>query len=196
MNRTLRWLVPVVLGCCGFVVVAGCESMKGSGDSKKMAQAKTAVAKLTPSKAATTMPANNNVTGTVTFTDEGNGKTKIVADVSGLQPNGKHGFHIHEKGDVSAPDLMSTGGHYNPDKHPHGGPSTSPVHAGDFGNVTADANGKAHLELEVDDISIGGAKNDILGKAVIVHAKPDDLSSQPSGNAGARVAGGVIELQK
>jgi Cu-Zn family superoxide dismutase len=192
MHCMFRSIVPVLV-CCA--LAAGCESMKGSG-SKKMAEGKTAVAKLTPSKAATTMPANQNVTGTVTFTDEGNGKTKIVADISGLQPNTKHGFHIHEKGDMSAPDLMSTGGHYNPDKHVHGGPTTSPVHAGDFGNVMSDASGNAHLELEVDDISIGGPKNDILGKAVIVHGKEDDLKSQPSGNAGARVAGGVIELQK
>jgi Cu-Zn family superoxide dismutase len=192
--RTLRWMVPALL-CIAAAALVGCESMH-MGGSKKMAQGKTAVAHLTPAKAATTMPDNNNVTGTVTFTDEGDGKVKIVADLSGLTPNTKHGFHIHEKADLSAPDLMSTGGHYNPEHHPHGGPSTSPVHAGDFGNVTSDANGNAHLELEVNDISIGGSKNDILGKAVIVHAKPDDLSSQPAGNAGARVAGGIIELQK
>jgi len=194
MNRSLRCIIPLFVGCA---LVVGCESMTSSKESsKKMDTGKTAVAHLTPSKAATTMPANTNVTGTVKFTDEGNGKTKIVADISGLAPNTKHGFHIHEKGDLSSPDLMSTGGHYNPEKHPHGGPSTSPVHAGDFGNVMSDASGNAHFELEVDDISIGGEKNDVLGKAVIVHAKEDDLKSQPSGNAGGRVAGGVIELQK
>ena len=91
---------------------------------------------------------------------------------------------------------MSTGGHYNPDKHVHGGPTTSPVHAGDFGNITADDSGKATLDLTVDDLSVGGAKNDVVGKAVIIHAKEDDLKSQPAGNAGARIAGGVIELQK
>lgn len=161
-----------------------------------MAADKTAIAHILPSRAAATQPANNGVSGTVTFTDLGEGKVKIVADIVGLQPNTEHGFHIHEKGDLSAADLMSTGGHYNPDHHPHGGPSTSPVHAGDFGNLRSDANGNAHFELTVDDLSIGGAKNDILGRAVIIHAKPDDLKSQPAGNAGARVAGGIIELQK
>ncbi|HEY7086602.1 MAG TPA: superoxide dismutase family protein [Tepidisphaeraceae bacterium] len=158
--------------------------------------AKVAVAELKPSAAAATQPANNHVTGTVTFTELADGKVKITAHIMGLTPNTKHGFHIHEKGDLNSPDLMSTGGHYNPDKHVHGGPTTSPVHAGDFGNVTSDASGMAMFELTVDDISIGGPKNDILGKAVIVHAKEDDLKSQPSGNAGARVAGGIIELKK
>src|SRR5213078_176195 len=129
--------------------------------------------------------------GTVTFTQNGD-KVQVHADLTGLTP-GKHGIHIHEKGDMSAPDLMSTGGHYNPDKHIHGGPSTSPVHAGDFGNLTADTSGKATIDVTVDDITIGGEKNDILGRAVIIHAKEDDLKSQPAGNAGARIAGGVIE---
>jgi Cu-Zn family superoxide dismutase len=78
----------------------------------------------------------------------------------------------------------------------HGGPTTSPVHAGDFGNITSDETGTGRLELTVDNISLGGAKNNVLGKPVIVHAKEDDLKSQPSGNAGARVAGGIIEIKK
>jgi Cu-Zn family superoxide dismutase len=138
----------------------------------------------------------NNVTGTVTFTQLPDGKVKVVADITGLPPNSTHGFHIHEKGDLSAADLSSAGGHYNPEGHPHAGPTHWPRHAGDFGNITADANGKAHLELTVDNISLGGAKNDVIGKAVIVHANADDLTSQPSGNAGGRVAGGIIEMKK
>jgi len=153
-----------------------------------------AIAHMTPSKSATTMPINNTVAGTVTFTEEGD-KVLVVADISGLEPNTRHGIHIHEKGDLSDPGLLSAGGHWNPDHHIHGGPSTSPVHAGDLGNLDADATGKAHLELTLWDISVGGAKNDVIGHAVIIHAKADDLSSQPSGNAGARVAGGIIELQ-
>jgi superoxide dismutase, Cu-Zn family len=152
-----------------------------------------AIAHMTPSKSATTKPVNNDVTGTVTFTQSGD-KVLVVVDISGLEPNTRHGIHIHEKGDLSDPGLMSTGGHWNPDHHIHGGPSTSPVHAGDLGNLDADANGKAHLELTLSNISVGGMKNDVIGHAVIIHAKADDLSSQPSGNAGARVAGGIIEL--
>ena len=154
-----------------------------------------AIAHIKPAKAAATQPSWGQPTGTVAFYKVGD-KVKVVADLTGLPP-GKHGFHIHEKGDMSAPDLMSTGGHFNPTGHAHGGPTTSPVHAGDFGNINADANGAAHLELTVSDLSIGtGEKNDIIGKPVIVHAKPDDLSTQPSGNAGARIAGGLIEAGK
>ena len=98
------------------------------------APAMVAVAHMAPSKSATTMPANNDVTGTVTFTQAGD-KVLVVADISGLEPNTRHGIHIHEKGDLSDPGLMSTGGHWNPDHHIHGGPSTSPVHAGDLGNL-------------------------------------------------------------
>lgn len=157
---------------------------------------KTATATLSPAKAATTQPTNNNVSGTVTFTEMG-GKVHVTAHIMGLAPGTTHGFHIHEKGDLSAPDLMSTGGHFNPDGHIHGGPTTSPVHAGDFGNIKADDMGMAMVDLTVSDLSIGtGAKNDIVGKAVIVHGKEDDLKSQPAGNAGPRVAGGLIELKK
>jgi Cu-Zn family superoxide dismutase len=155
-----------------------------------------AVAIMKPALAATTQPTNNDVTGTVTFTQVGS-DVKVVADITGLAPNTKHGFHIHQKPDLSAPDLMSTGGHFNPGHHPHGGPTTSPVHEGDLGNLTADDSGNAHLELTVNDITIGtGAANDIVGHSVIIHAKADDFSTQPTGNSGARVAGGIIELQK
>lgn len=156
---------------------------------------KVAVVQIKPSKAATTRPSLNNVNGTVTFTEMGD-KVKVTAHITGLTPNAQHGFHIHENGNINSDDLMSTGGHYNPDRHIHGGPTTSPVHAGDFGNIKADATGMAMFDLTVDNISVGGAKNDIVGKAVIVHAGPDDLKTQPSGNAGARIAGGVIELKK
>lgn len=170
-----------------------------SGGAQGMAQdaaaVKTAVAVLKPSRAATTQPAMNNVTGTLTFTQRGN-QVQIVGEVRGLKPNSKHGIHIHEKADMSSPDLMSTGGHYNPEGHPHAGPDAGTRHAGDFGNLTADANGLARINLTVDNISLGGPKNDVVGLPVIVHASPDDLKSQPAGNAGARVAGGLIEMKK
>lgn len=178
------------------VALAGCQEQHGEhGHAMMQTGAKVAVAEIKPAKAATTQPTMNNVHGTVTFTEMG-GQVMVVALIEGLTPNTRHGFHIHEKGDMSSPDLMSTGGHYNPDKHSHGGPSTSPVHAGDFGNLTSDAQGRAKLEITVDNISIRGAKNDVVGKPVIVHAKEDDLKSQPAGNAGARVAGGIIEMKK
>jgi Cu-Zn family superoxide dismutase len=156
---------------------------------------KIAVANLAPSKAATTQPTLNNVTGTVTFTQVGD-KVEIVAEVRGLKPNSKHGFHIHEKGDLSAPDLTSAGGHFNPGGHPHGGPATSPVHEGDMGNLQSNAEGVATLRITLDNISVGtGQPNDVVGKAVIVHEKADDLKSQPTGDSGGRVAGGIIQLK-
>lgn len=132
---------------------------------------------------------NEKVHGTVKFTDTGSG-VKVVAHVEGLNANGEHGFHIHEFGDCSAPDAASAGGHYNPDKHDHGKPGDTKAHVGDMGNLKADANGVAHLEVTLAAATITG-KNAILGRGVIVHAKADDFS-QPVGNAGPRIGCGVI----
>jgi superoxide dismutase, Cu-Zn family len=150
-----------------------------------------AVATVGPSKAATTQPTNNNVTGTVTFTVDGD-KLKFVADIDGLAPNTEHGFHIHDKGDLSAADLSSAGGHFNPTKEKHGGPETEHHHAGDLGNLKADDKGHAHLEGEVMHATLSGDTS-IVGRSVIIHAKPDDLKSDPAGNSGARIAGGTIK---
>lgn len=128
--------------------------------------------------------------GTVRFTQEGN-SVKVVAHVEGLSPGQKHAIHIHEFGDCSGADAMSAGGHYNPEKHEHGLPDKNERHAGDLGNLQANDSGQAHLELTVNNITIAGNKNPILGRAVIVHAKLDD-GGQPVGNAGARIACGVI----
>lgn len=136
---------------------------------------------------------DSKVAGTVTFTETADGKVEVTAELSGLKP-GEHGFHIHETGDCSAPDAKSAGGHFAPEGHPHGAPTAEMHHAGDFGNVTAGKDGTAKGTWTVDYISFEGA-NSIVGKAVVVHAKADDLKSQPSGAAGARVACGVIEAQ-
>ena len=157
-------------------------------------QAVTAIAQVRPSKAATTQPSDNNVVGTVTFTQTDKG-VSFVADIDGFAPNSKHGFHIHDKGDLSAPDLASAGGHFNPTKEPHGGPDSPHHHMGDLGNLNADANGHAHLDGTVANVSLTG-DNSIIGKSVIIHAQEDDLNSQPSGKSGARIAGGVIEATK
>lgn len=135
----------------------------------------------------------NNVTGIVTFTKEGN-QIKVVADISGLTP-GMHGFHIHQYGDCSAEDGSSAGGHFNPDNVNHGGPADSVRHVGDLGNVEADQNGNAHFEISSSLLSFSGSHS-IIGRGVVVHGGEDDLTSQPSGNAGARVACGVIGITK
>jgi Cu-Zn family superoxide dismutase len=134
----------------------------------------------------------SQVIGTVTFTQVGD-TVQVVADVTRLTP-GKHGFHIHEFGDCSAADASSAGGHFNPMKKPHGAPDAAERHAGDMGNLEADSTGKAHLELKDSMLKLSG-ENSILGRGVIVHEKVDDWS-QPVGNAGSRLACGVIGVAK
>lgn len=132
---------------------------------------------------------NSKVTGTVTFTKVGD-EVQVVADIQNLTP-GKHGFHIHDKGDCSAPDAASAGPHFNPTQKHHGGPDTAEHHSGDLGNITADASGKAHIDWK-GKLSLTGADS-IIGKSVVVHEKEDDLKTDPSGNSGARIACGAIE---
>ena len=136
--------------------------------------------------------AGNKCQGTVTFIQDGS-KVKVVADIEGLAPGQKHAIHIHQFGDSSAPDGMSAGGHYNPEGHSHALPESEKRHAGDLGNLSADATGKAHYEITVENISVAGLVNPIVGRGVIVHAKVDD-GGQPVGNAGPRIACGVIGI--
>jgi Cu-Zn family superoxide dismutase len=142
----------------------------------------------------------NETAGIVTFT-AADGGVKVIADVTGLTP-GKHGFHIHEFGDISdSAKALSTGGHYDPDgTHHHtlvdaDWPNAMPHHAGDMGNLEADGAGKAHLEIMLHGVSLMGPANPIVGRAVIIHAKSDD-GGQPVGNAGGRVGQGVIGVAK
>jgi superoxide dismutase, Cu-Zn family len=130
----------------------------------------------------------SQVTGTVTFTKVGD-EVQVVADIQNLKP-GKHGFHIHEKGDCSAPDAASAGAHFNPTQKHHGGPMTAEHHSGDLGNLEADASGKAHLDWK-GKLSLSGTDS-IIGKSIVVHEKEDDLKTDPSGNSGARIACGAI----
>lgn len=132
----------------------------------------------------------NTAEGIVTFT-EVEGGVKIVAEVHHLTP-GAHGFHIHEFGDCSAPDGSSAGGHFNPGHKKHGGPDAQERHAGDLGNLIADASGVAHYERIDTMIQLEGPDR-IVGRSLIVHAQPDDFETQPTGNAGGRIACGVIE---
>jgi len=147
------------------------------------AQAQTATATLAPT-------AGNTTAGTVTFAQKGD-KVMVNAKVSGLAP-GAHGFHVHEKGDCSASDGMSAGGHFNPTGKPHGDPNAPDHHAGDMPMLQADASGNATLSAELGPMMIGSGVTDIVGKSVIVHKDPDDFKTQPTGNSGARVACGVI----
>lgn len=134
----------------------------------------------------------SNVTGTATFSEK-NGVVSFEAKLSGLKP-GIHGIHIHEKADCSATDATSAGGHWNPLHVKHGKWSDTEHHKGDIGNFTANENGNATVTLKTDEwcIGCGDANKDILGKGLIVHANPDDYTTQPTGNAGGRVACSAI----
>ena len=151
--------------------------------------AREATATIEPSKA----PGQDKVRGIVHFMAAPAGGLKVHAQISGLEPNSKHGFHIHEKADLSAPDLASAGGHFNPTMHKHGGPEGKERHGGDLGNLEADADGKANYEATIPGLTIDDPKTGVVGHSVIVHEKADDLKTDPSGNSGARIAGGIIK---
>ncbi|MCA9163634.1 MAG: superoxide dismutase family protein [Planctomycetales bacterium] len=128
----------------------------------------------------------NDVRGVILLRQEGD-TVHLRGKVWNLSP-GKHGFHIHQFGDLRAADGKSAGGHFSPNDHPHGGPDDAKHHAGDFGNITANEEGVAMVEKQSKDLKLHFA----IGRAIVVHEKADDLKSQPSGDAGARIAIGVI----
>lgn len=135
----------------------------------------------------------NSATGVVTFETLDNG-IKIIADVHGLTP-GIHAIHIHEHGDCSAADGSSAGGHFNPTSNKHGSPDDLDRHVGDLGNLIADEKGIAHYE-RVDNVIELNGENTIIGRSIIVHASEDDFKTQPTGNAGGRVACGLITIKE
>ena len=135
----------------------------------------------------------NTVSGVVTFEEVDKG-VHVIVNLTGLTP-GKHGFHIHEFGDISSVDGSSAGGHFNPTAMPHSMPMSDKRHAGDMGNIDADEKGSAHLDY-IDPVMKLNGEYSIIGHAVIIHAKEDDFNTQPTGNAGARIGNGVIGIAK
>ena len=166
--------------------LAGCASQPASDAAAHSAgTASSAHAALAPAS-------GSLVSGTLAFVPMGDG-VHVTGDIGGLAPNSTHGFHIHEKGDCSAADASSAGGHFNPSGEAHGRASAPHHHLGDNDNLVADANGVAHVDAHFAGAVLGGGgADDIVGKAVVVHANADDYASQPSGNAGARIGCGVI----
>ena len=169
-GKVFTWSAALLLGACG-----GLMGGPRSGDK--------AVANLESTR-------GNFVLGTVTFVQTGD-KVLVTADIRGLPANGVAAMHVHENGDCTAPDGMSAGGHFNPFKKPHG--QGAERHVGDMPNLQADATGRALYKAELDQMSVSDGPGGILGKAVIVHRDADDYKSQPAGNAGPRVACGVIQ---
>lgn len=138
--------------------------------------------------------AGSSARGNLLLTNEGT-SVSIKGEITGLMPGQEHGFHVHEVGDCSAPDFQSAGEHLNPTKDPHGGPKSSARHLGDIPNAKADKEGRAAIDVSLKGATLAdkdGGPNQILGKAMVVHAMPDDYKTQPSGGSGARIACGVI----
>lgn len=134
----------------------------------------------------------NTATGTLTLVAEPGG-VHVTGSLSGVASGGTHGFHVHETGDCSAPDAASAGPHFNPSGHPHGHPGQGEHHAGDMPNLVADDSGTLMVDVQVPGVTLGdGGTTDILGRAIVLHAKADDYATQPAGDSGPRIACGVI----
>lgn len=175
-----------------FYFVISCskkQDMTNHSHSKISQSYSNAVAVLQPTK-------GNEAKGKVIFKKVADG-IKVIATVNNLLPNSQHGFHIHQYGDISGADGKTTGGHFNPDGHDHKLPENSQIrHTGDMGNLSADAKGTAVFEKIFDNLSLNPSdKNYIVGRGVIVHLKRDD-GTGATGNAGPRIAMGVIGLSK
>jgi superoxide dismutase, Cu-Zn family len=134
----------------------------------------------------------NKAFGEATFEQVGD-KVRVILFAQNLPPEREVGFHIHEAGDCSSGDGMSAKGHFNPHGKPHGRAGTPERHAGDLPSLKAAKDGRVKLDATVDGISIGSGAGNIVGRGLIIHADPDDYKTQPTGNAGARIACGVIK---
>ena len=169
---------PIIAATAAAILLAACQTTPPPEPLKASAQLK-------PTKGSKTF-------GEATFEEEGDKLVRVVVFVQGLKPGQEHGLHIHEKGDCSAPDATSAGGHFNPQGKPHGQPGSAEHHAGDLPALKADKSGRAHIYADVDTITLKAGPNSIIGRAIVVHADPDDYKTQPTGNSGARIACGVI----
>lgn len=173
-RTTMKRILPLV----GIAVLAGCQMMpSGSGSNQ--------------ARATLDAKSGSSVAGQVNF-QESKDTLHATARFTGLKPNSEHGFHIHEKGDCSAADATSAGGHFNPDGQAHGHYAQAKRHAGDLPNLVANEKGEASASFDVTGLRLDEGKHGILNRAVVVHAGPDDYKSQPAGNSGGRIACGVI----
>ena len=158
------------------LLLAACQTMSP--------EALLATAQLQPTK-------GNKTFGEADFEQVGD-KVRVVVFVQGLKAGQDHGLHIHEVGDCSSGDGMSTKGHFNPYGKPHGHPGGAERHAGDLPALKANQEGRANIQVDLDIITLTPGPANIVGRGLIVHADPDDYKTQPTGNAGARIACGVI----
>lgn len=180
-----RVLFGLAMGAAA-AVVAGCGNMGASTPTSSAASVSA-----TKATAALVAKSGTNTGGRVNF-DQQTGGTMVTVQVTGLAPGSIHGFHVHEKGDCSAPDAMSAGGHFNPSGKQHGQMSMGEHHAGDMNNLTADASGNVRVQFLMPDVTVATGPNSVVGRAVVVHKDPDDYRTQPTGNSGGRIACGVV----
>lgn len=189
--------IPLFCAAIALVFFASCSTPTPTSTAPSptpQAKVVDAIEPLTVALAILNPTEGNQVTGSVKFQQIEN-KITISANLQGLQPNSVHAWHIHEFGDVSSLDGTAMGGHYNPEGMLHGLPNNPERHAGDLGNLKADSRGEVMKKITVDNVTINGTKNPILGRGMIIHAEADD-GGQPTGNAGDRIAQGVIGLPK
>ena len=183
MKKTLSFIIVLVLA----VLFSACSS-GGNAPVQTAVEPPPALLQASASLAPTQ---GNTAQGNVTFRQEAAGGIRVIAEVSGLTP-GSHGFHVHETGDCSAPDATSAGGHFNPHQTSHGKVGEGEYHSGDLPSLEAGADGNARVDVVLESIVLDG-DHSIIGRGLIVHADPDDYTTQPTGNAGARVACAVIQ---
>lgn len=187
-------IVPIAFALCSALGVAACAS---SPSTTAHAHAPAATAPVVDRDAVANMASASGslVSGRLQVMTMGANAVHIAGEIGGLEPGTSHGFHIHEHGDCSAADASSAGGHFNPAGSVHGRMDQGAHHAGDIDNIVANAQGVARVNMHIPGLTLGtGAANDVAGRAIVVHADADDYTSQPAGNAGKRIACGVITL--
>jgi len=175
-------------------LLAACASTAPQGTARQPAPAMATSSTVARASVALAPASGSLVSGKLSLMAMGSG-VHITGEVGGLAPGSTHAIHIHEKGDCSAADATSAGGHFNPAAKPHGRVGHGDHHGGDMDNITANGEGVATVNVHAAGVVMGGgAANDVIGRGVIVHAAADDYATQPTGNAGARVACGVIKV--
>jgi len=177
MNISRKQLV-IGLSALGMLSLVACQSME-QGTGQK-------------ASATLDLRSGSQAKGEVTFVWQGQ-DVLVNGKFSGLKPNAEQGFHVHEKGDCSAPDATSAAGHFNPATKDHGMPNSAMSHAGDMPNIKSDANGNATYSAKLHGFAVNTGPTGIIGRSVVVHRDPDDYKSQPAGNSGPRIACGLIK---
>jgi Cu-Zn family superoxide dismutase len=198
LPSTLRWAAALgtalLLGACGSAPDKSAASSTGAPATAAQASMTTAPAGRAIEAVARLQPTQGSqVSGSLRFIPQGDGSVRVQGMIQGLAPNSEHGFHVHEKGDCSSPDGLSAGGHFNPTGQAHGRFDSAAHHTGDLPSLKADAQGRASVDFISRGLALDQGPTSVLGRGLIVHKDPDDYTTQPTGNSGARLACAVIQ---